>query len=230
MLFLLKLIWHRKSLILGILILSGLFGYTLSSLIKNPYVAQSAFIVENPKSDFYRSLKAIDKKVVASKAFYALPAKEQERFKSRFKMDTSLTGKLYDRYIGRVVDYAHPYDPATVLALHFQIEPFALAPQNLKFVFRAPDRNFSIAYSQYIMDAYQELLGSSYSLIYDNQASLLPSPNYEPIYIKLAVHEENIREAAQIYLVILFSGLGFIFSILLCWITERLRCSEGSPT
>ncbi|MDY0029074.1 MAG: hypothetical protein RBR86_03930 [Pseudobdellovibrionaceae bacterium] len=222
----LRLVWHRKSLIIGIMILCGLFGYTVASLIKNPYVAQSAFIIETPGSGFYKDLTEIPKTKVTNTAFYKLSTEEQERFKASFKMDTSLTGKLYDRYIGRIVDYGHPYDPGTILSLQYDIEPFALAPKNIKLVFYAPDRDFAVAYSQYLIDAYKGLLNAKYDFVTEDSPGSLDTSGKEKIRIALATREENIRDDAERYLSILFLCIGFLAGCIASSVMEKCRRSE----
>ncbi len=209
------------------MILCGLFGYTVASLIKNPYVAQSAFVVENPHSDFYRDLTAIPKTKVTNAAFYKLSSEEQERFKAVFKMDTSLTGKLYDSYIGRSVDYAHRYDPGTVMSLQFDIVPFAMAPQNLKFVFYAPDPGFAVDYSRDLMASYQSLLSAKYDFIEGDEAGpSIEKGAKERIRVVFATHEENIRIGAERYLTILFLVFGFFGGCILSFIMEKIRRTD----
>jgi len=222
----LRIAWHRKFLIIGIMILCGLFGYTVASLIKNPYVSQSAFIVENAHSDFYKDLTEIEKKKVANLVFYKLSPDEQARFKNNFKMDTSLTGKLYDEYVGRSVDYDHRYDPGTILALQFDITPFALAPQNIKFVFYAPSEGFAVSYSAHILAAYQDLLKDRYSFI--SEANTEPSADSQKEIIRIvpATREENIRSDAERALTTLFLIIGFAIGCIASTVMEKIRRAD----
>ncbi|MCB1551129.1 MAG: hypothetical protein KDJ26_03915 [Alphaproteobacteria bacterium] len=224
-----KILWHRKALVLGIMILSGLFGNTLGSLIKNPYVAQSVLVVDAPSSGLYRDMAVIAKKKVASTVFYNLSEEEQTRFKVFFHMDTSITGKLYDRYSGRAVDYAHPYDPATILALHFDLVPFERDSSSIKLIFSAPQPEFALSYSALIFKAYEAQIKDRYVFIYQNKEKdiLSPTDHRQHVYVRMAVSEVNTKNQAQWFFIVIFFFFFLITGGCLAVLTEKYFRTEN---
>ncbi|OIN85246.1 MAG: hypothetical protein AUJ12_10320 [Alphaproteobacteria bacterium CG1_02_46_17] len=221
MVFVLQTVWYRKSLILGIIILSCLFGYTLAILVKNPYSAKSVFLYPSSGSNFYADISAISKKDIATQIFYGFPKDTQEHFKFLFFMDTSITGKLYNRYSGRSVDYTNRYDPATVLSLYFELLPDPDRNDQLLLTVHAPRPGYALFLSGELIHAYEQKLGKTYHFSTNPKDQRSSSPDFVQIYPAQA--ETNMMDSVLPIALLAFALIGLIAGSVLAITIERLK-------
>lgn len=211
-----RILAHRWALIVGIILTCAAIGYTAADMIKAPYIAKSLMIDEKGTSDgssLLALLRDIPKKTIATDVFYALPPEKQEEFKSFYHMDVSITGKMYDRYIGRTVDYQNRYDPATVLALFFSADPVPGTQNRIIITFSGNRAGDALFYTPLLMEAYRKQLVDAG--IPAGQLQLIP-----------ALAEEDIREEAARICVLISALFGFLAGCIAAWMTEWLVTRE----